>query len=373
MAAGEGRRMQSVLPKPLHVLCGRPMLLHVLDALSELAVDRAVVVVGHGAEPVTKALQEHGPPDLVIDFVEQRVQRGTGDAASVAITAFPDDDADSTDDTDGDIVVLAGDTPLVRPATLARLVAHHRESDAAATLLTAHADDPTGLGRVVRARDGRVSRIVEELDATEEERQIDEVATSIYCFRRSLLAPALRRLSPENAKGEYYLTDVVEVLHSAGHKVLAVEADDASEALGVNDRVQLAEAEAVLRARINRRWMANGVTMFDPERTYVDSSVRLAPDVTLAPGVILQGRTFVAAGCRIGPDVHLIDCVVGTGARVFQSVGRDAEIGAAATVGPFAVVPPGDHVADGRATGAFYNGEPTDRPAPGADGPAGSV
>ena len=350
MAAGEGRRMQSSLPKPLHVLCGRPMLLHVLDALSELAVDRAVVVVGHGAEPVTKTLQEHGPPDLVIDFVEQRVQRGTGDAVSVALTAFPDDDSD---DGDGDIVVLAGDTPLVRPATLAALVSRHRQADAAATLLTARPDDPTGLGRVVRGRDERVRGIVEELDADEAERQIEEVATSIYCFRRSLLAPALRRLSPENAKGEYYLTDVVSVLHDAGHKVIAMEASDASEAMGVNDRHQLATAEAVLRRRINDRWMQAGVTMIDPERTYVDSSVRLSPDVTLFPGVILQGRTVVAAGCRIGPDTHLVDCVVGAGARVFQTVGHDAEIGAASLVGPFAVLAPGDHVPEGLRTGPF--------------------
>ena len=352
MAAGEGRRMQSSLPKPLHVLCGRPMLLLVLDALSELAVDRAVVVVGHGAEPITKTLQEHGPPELVIDFVEQHVQRGTGDAVSVALTAFPDDDAEGDD---GDIVVLAGDTPLLRPATLASLVTSHRQSDAAATLLTADSDKPAGMGRVVRGRDERVTRIVEELDATEAERALTEVATSIYCFRRSLLAPALRRLSPENAKGEYYLTDVVEVLSQAGHKVVAVMADDPSEAVGVNDREQLAEAEAVLRRRINRRWMRNGVTMFDPDRTYIDSSVRIAPDTTLAPGVILQGRTFVAPGCRIGPDVHLIDCVVGPGARVVKATGRDAEIGARAVVGPFAVLAPGAHVPDDLVTGAFYN------------------
>ena len=344
--------MVSSLPEPLHVLCGRPMLLHVLDSLSELAVDRAVVVVGHGAEPVSKALQEHGPPHLDIDFVEQRVQRGTGDAVSVALTAFPDD---GDDDDDGDLVVLAGDTPLVRPATLAALVTRHREADAAATLLTAQPLDPMGMGRVVRSRDGRVRRIVEEPDASEEERAIDEVATSIYCFRRSLLAPALRRLSPENAKGEYYLTDVIGVLYDAGYKVVPVAAEDASEALGVNDRAQLADAEAVLRRRINHRWMCEGVTMVDPDRTYVDWGVRLEPDVTLLPGVVLQGRSFVGAGSRIGPDVRLHECVVGRGARVEYSVGFDAEIGAGAIVGPFAALAPGDHVPEGFRTGAFYN------------------
>ena len=348
MAAGKGTRMRSAIPKPLHALCGRPMVLHVLDALSELWVDRAVVVVGHGAEPVTKTLHADGPPDLIIDFVEQRVPRGTGDAAAVALTAFPDDDDD------GDIVVLPGDTPLVLPATLGSLVARHRESDAAATLLTAYLDDPAGMGRVVRTKDGRVSRIVEELDATEAELEIDETATSIYCFRRSLLAPALRRVSPENAKGEYYLTDVIAVLHDAGHKVVAVEADDPSEAIGVNDRVQLATAESVLRRRINERWMLAGVCMVDPERTYVDAAVRLATDVTLFPGTMLQGHTVVEEGARLGPDVRLVDCVVGAGASAEHTVGYDAQIGAHAIVGPFATLPAGSLIPEALTTGSFY-------------------
>ncbi len=342
--------MRSSLPKPLHPLCGRPMLLHVLDALSELLVDRAVVVVGHGAERVTKTLQEYGPPDLIIDFVDQHVQRGTGDAASVALTAFPTDD----DSDDEDIVVLPGDTPLVRPSTLGTLVAAHREANAAATLLTARMADVSGMGRVVRTKDGRVSRIVEELDATEAELEIDEVGTSIYCFRRSLLAPALRRLSPENAQGEYYLTDVVGVLHDAGHKVVAVECEDPAEAVGVNDRAQLAAAEAELRRRINHRWMQAGVTMVDPERTYIDSAVRLAPDVTVFPGTILQGRTVIGGGARLGPHVRLVDCAVGEGASVEQSVGYDAVVGRSAIVGPFAVLQPGSAIAAGTTTGSFY-------------------
>ncbi len=325
------------------------MLLHVLDALSELYVELAVVVVGHGAEPVTKTLQHDGPPDLRLDFVEQRVTRGTADALSVALTAFPDDDLD-----DADIVVLPGDTPLVRPATLSDLVVEHRESDAAATLLTARLDDPSGLPRVIRGKDGRVARVVDDLDATEFEREIDEVATSIYCFRRGLLAPALRRISPDNAKGEYYLTDVVAVLHGTGHKVVAVEADDSREAVGVNDRAQLAEAEAELRRRINVRWMRAGVTMTDPGHTYVDSAVRLAADVTLLPGTVLQGRTVVGRGARLGPNTRLADCVVGEGARVEQTVGHDAEIGAASVVGPFATLAAGTHIPQGATTGAFY-------------------
>src|SRR5919198_6468887 len=186
LAAGGGTRMRSARPKPLHLLCGRAMLLHVLDALAELPLERAVVVVGHGAEWVTKTLQDQAPPDLALEFVEQRVPLGTGDAASVALTTFPDDDADD------DLVVLPGDTPLIRPDTLADLVAHHRATSAAATVVTARLPDPAGYGRIVRGRDGRVSRIIEELDATDDERAVDEINTSIYCFRRGLLAPALR-------------------------------------------------------------------------------------------------------------------------------------------------------------------------------------
>jgi bifunctional UDP-N-acetylglucosamine pyrophosphorylase/glucosamine-1-phosphate N-acetyltransferase len=346
--------MRSTLPKPMHAVCGRPMLLHVLDALSELLVDRAVVVVGWGAEIVTKTLLEDGPADLPIDFVEQRVRRGTGDAVSVALTGFPDDDDD------GDLIVLPGDAPLVRPSTLGELVAGHREGDAAATLLTARLHDPTGMGRVIRGKDGRVSHIVEELDATEAEREIDEVATSIYCFRRSLLAPALRRLSPENAQGEYYLTDVVAVLSQAGYRVAALEADDPTEALGINDREQLAAAEVELRRRINGRWMKAGVAMVDPERTYVDASVHLAPDVKLFPGTILQGRTVVGAGAQLGPDVRLVDCAVGDGARIQMAVGNDAEIGPQAVVGPYAVLRPGSHIPPGTRTGSFYTAIGTD-------------
>lgn len=344
LAAGEGTRMRSARPKPLHRLCGRPMVLHVLDALAELTIDRAVVVVGHGAERVTKALVDQVPPSLPIDFVEQHVQRGTGDAVSVALTAFPDDPLESDD---ADIVVLPGDTPLLRPATLAALVREHRASGAAATLLTARVEDPTGYGRVVRGRDDRVARIVEQADADDDELAIDEVNTSIYVFRRNLVAPALRRLSPENAQGEYYLTDTVAVLHDAGYRVGSLVVDDTWEAAGVNDRAQLAAAEAELRDRINERWMRRGVTMIDPEHTYVDVDVMLAPDVTLYPGVVLQGATVVDRGGEVGPHARLIDCAVGEGAVVEQSVGRQATVGAGAHVGPFCTLQPGAQVARG--------------------------
>ena len=348
--------MRSSRPKPLHRLCGRPMVVHVLDALAELELQRAVVVVGHGAERVTKTLHEQLMADMSVEFVEQHVQRGTGDAVAVALTAFPDDDLDDG----GDIVVLPGDTPLLRPPTLAALVRTHRQANAAATVLTAELNDPTGYGRIVRGKDDRVARIVEQSDATEDERLIREVNTGIYAFRRSVLAPALRRLSPDNVQGEYYLTDIVEVLHDAGYAVTSMLVGDSMEVAGVNDRAQLAVAEAELRDRINERWMRRGVTMLDPERTYVDSSVSLAPDVTLFPGTLLQGGTVIATGCEIGPNSHLIDSVVGERATVTNSVVRSAEIGAGAVVGPYATILPGARVAAGIITGPCFIGRSDD-------------
>ncbi|HEX4818739.1 MAG TPA: NTP transferase domain-containing protein [Acidimicrobiales bacterium] len=347
LAAGEGTRMRSTRPKPLHLLCGRAMVLYVLDALAECEVDKAVVVVGHGAERVTKKLQDEAG-GLELEFVEQHVQRGTGDATSVGLTAFLDDDDDD------DVIVMPGDTPLLRASTIARLVREHRLSEAACTILTATSDDATGYGRIVRGKDERVERIVEERDANDEIRQITEWNTSIYCFRRSLLAPALRRVTPDNDQGEYYLTDVVEVLREAGYSIAAVVAPDDNEPQGINDRRQLASAEAELRRRINDSWLGAGVTMVDPARTYIDSTVRLAPDVTIFPGTLLQGATVVGEGVELGPETRLVDCTVGDGATVERTVGRLADIGAGAVVGPYAVLEPGSNVVPGTRTGPFY-------------------
>ena len=350
LAAGEGTRMRSNRPKPLHLLCGRAMLLYVLDSLRDVSPKRAIVVVGHGAERVTKKLQEDDQ-DLVLDFVEQHVQRGTGDAASVGLTALTDDELDEAD---SDILVLPGDTPLLRTGTVAALLDRHRSTDAACTVLTARVPDPTGYGRVVRDKDDRVARIVEQADASEEDLAIDEINTSIYCFRLSVLAPALRRLSPENAQGEYYLTDVVEVLHDAGYPVFSLIADDFREMQGVNDRVQLSEAEAELRRRTNESWQRRGVTMIDPGRTYIDATVKLGTDVTLFPGTLLQGHCVIGDGAEVGPGTRLVDCVVGAGATVEQTTGCYAEIGDRARVGPYAVLEAGTSVAAGVTTGPFY-------------------
>ncbi|MGQ0825571.1 MAG: bifunctional UDP-N-acetylglucosamine diphosphorylase/glucosamine-1-phosphate N-acetyltransferase GlmU [Actinomycetota bacterium] len=349
LAAGEGTRMRSETPKVLHGLCGRPMVLHVVDALAELPLERIVIVVGHGAERVTKTLQDQLVTEVAVEFVEQRVQRGTGDAVSVALTSSAFDELDAEDD----ILVLPGDTPLLRAETIARLATEHRVQDAAATILTARLGDPAGYGRVVRDKDDRVARIVEHADASHDELDIGEINTSIYCFRRNMLVPALRRLRPENAQGEYYLTDAVEVLRSAGHKVIGMSADDPAEAIGVNDRVQLAAAERGLRVRINQRWMRDGVTMVDPTRTYVDVGVSIEAETRILPGTILEGRTSIGRGSVIGPDCHLIDAVVGERVVLANSVVRDAEIGDDCTIGPYAFLRPGTRIAAGAKIGTY--------------------
>jgi bifunctional UDP-N-acetylglucosamine pyrophosphorylase/glucosamine-1-phosphate N-acetyltransferase len=267
---------------------------------------------------------------------------------SVALhTVFDDLDAED------DILVLPGDAPLVRAETIAQVATQHRLEDATATLLTARVPDPTGLGRVVRDKDDQVARIVEHSDATPEELLIDEINTSIYCFRRNLLSPALRRLSPENAQGEYYLTDAVSVLRAAGHKVIALQAEDPGEAIMVNDRAELAQAEAELRRRINRRWMRDGVTMVDAERTYIDATVEIEPDVRILPGTILEGRTTIGAGSVIGPDTRMVDAVVGERSQINNAVVLDAEVGDDCTVGPFAYLRPGTRLAAGVKVGTY--------------------
>jgi len=345
--------MRSARPKPLHQICGRPMVMHVIHALAVVGADRTVVVVGHGAERVTKKVQEQAPAWAHVTFVEQTVQRGTGDAAMVGMTAIPGDDLDD----ESTIIVLPGDTPLLRAETLHQLVATHISSGNAATAITSVLEDPTGYGRVLRAAskhgDGRLLQVVEQRDADAETLAISEVWTSMCAFRRDLLGPALRRLRPDNTQGEYYLTDVVEVLAGMGHQIGTVHAPEA-ETRGVNDRWQLALAERELRSRTNRTWLLNGVTMLDPRQTFIDVTVQLGRDVTLYPGTILQGNTVIGDGCEIGPDTRLVDCVVGARAVVENSVGRDSEIGDDAHVGPYAHLSPGTSVPSSASTGAFY-------------------
>jgi len=333
--------MRSDRPKPLHLLCGRPLLLYVVDTLADLPVDRVVVVVGAAAELVTKRILRDVDGTLV-DFVEQPVPRGTADAVHAALAVLPEDDLG-----DDDVLVVPVDMPLLSTASLRRLVETHRSGDAACTVLTVRRAEPAGFPRVVRGRDDWIVRLVAEPDALADEWSIEEVSVSVFCARRSLLGAAIRRLTPAD-DGGYRLEDVVEVLARAGHRIAAVEVGEIGEVAEVDDRVRLAEVEAELRRRINHAWLAAGVSMLDPATCYVDATVQLGRDVTLFPGTLLQGRTVIGAGAEIGPNVRLVDCVVGEGVRVQHTVGIDAEIGDDAVVGPFVALEAGARVEAGQ-------------------------
>jgi bifunctional UDP-N-acetylglucosamine pyrophosphorylase/glucosamine-1-phosphate N-acetyltransferase len=344
--------MRSSLAKPLHPIAGRPMVLHVLDALAVLSLERVVVVAGYRSAEMVKAISAAAPAGLDVRFVEQPLARGTGDAVAVALTDFPDDDMMGN----ADVLVVPGDAPLIRSATLRALVDEHQSGDAAATLLTAIVDEPSGYGRIVRSEQGNVERIVEDRDADPAELEIAEIGTSIYCFRQSLLAPSLRRLRPNNAKGEYYLTDVIEGLSRSGYLVGSLVVGDSLETIGVNDRAQLSLAEAEMRARINERWMRAGVTMVDPASTYIDGSVELDEDVVVEPATHLVGTTRIGRGSVIGPSTRLVDTVVGQRSRVEFASALQASVGADAHVGPFAALDAGAVVPDGFESGPFFKG-----------------
>jgi bifunctional UDP-N-acetylglucosamine pyrophosphorylase/glucosamine-1-phosphate N-acetyltransferase len=319
--------MKSALPKALHEIGGRSLLGHVLAAVSPLEPVTTCVVVGHGRDQVIAALEGTGARPVV-----QAEQHGTGHATRLAF--------DELAGFSGTVLVVPGDTPLLTADTLYRLVAEHNASDAAATLLTAEAPDPTGYGRIIRDESGSVRRIVEQRDATETERAVREINTAVAAYDAPALADALKRLSADNAAGEEYLTDVTGIFVADGRGVRAVLADFA-ETAGVNDRVQLAAAGRTLNDRLLSGWMRAGVTVIDPASTWVDVGVALAPDVLLKPGVQLHGTTSVESGASIGPDCTLTDTTVGAGATVIRAHADSAEIGPNAQVGPFAYLRPG--------------------------------
>ena len=330
LAAGEGKRMRSSLPKMMHPLLGRTLIGHVLYAASSLQAARTLVVIGHGADQVGPHIAEIAP---AAKTVLQAEQHGTGHAVRIAL--------DAAADVTGTVLVINGDTPLLRAETLATVLASHVSTGAAATVLTARVVDPTGLGRIVRDSAGHVQRIVEQRDASATEAAIDEVNTGLYAFQADALRDALGKISSDNAQGEEYLTDVIGLLIAAGHGVEAVIATDANETFGCNDRQQLADLRNLLRDRVNGEIMRSGVTLMDPATTWIDVTVTVGVDATIEPNTQLRGATVIAAGAFVGPDTTLTDVTVGAGAHVVRTHGSNANIGAGASVGPFAYLRPG--------------------------------
>ena len=336
LAAGEGRRMKSRTPKVLHDMCGRSLLGHVLAAAGGLDPEQLIVVVGQGRDQVTAYLAEHAPDARV---VVQHRQEGTGHAVRTALEAVGQ--------IHGVVVVTYGDTPLLRAETLAGLARGHCAAGNAVTALTARVPDPAGYGRIVLDGRGGLSEIVEDVDATPEQRAIDEINSGVYAFDGDLLADAIKRVATSNAKGEEYLTDVVAILRADGHPAGCVRTADPAEVEGVNDRVQLARARRLYNDRVLEHWMRAGVTIVDPATTWIDADVTVEPDVEIRPGTQLLGRTAVAAGARVGPGCTLTDTTVAAGAAVAYSVCSSARIGAGARVGPFACLRPGTEVMPG--------------------------
>lgn len=330
LAAGQGTRMRSSLPKVLHPLCGKPMVWYVLEALKQAATETPVVVIGHGADEVKKYLGDSA------DCVLQEPQLGTGHAAMQAESLLKG----KTDL----VIITYADMPLLRGETFTRLVETQRLNSGPFSLVTVFADDPRGFGRILRNADGTVSAIVEEYVATPEQQKIKELNVGAYCFKADWLWEALHRIPKNEKKGEYYLTDVVELAVKENLPVQAVVHDDFSEAIGINTRIHLAEAEAAMRMRINREHMLNGVSMTDPASTYIDAGVRIGKDTTIMPNTYLHGATEIGEGNVIGPNTIIRDAKIGNRCKVLASVLEGAVIEDDVDMGPFARLRKGAHL-----------------------------
>ena len=339
LAAGKGTRMRSDLYKVLHTVCGLPMVEHVIRAVKQSGVTQVVSIVGHGAEQVKEVLQDAS------QYALQREQLGTGHAVLQA--------KDLLGNQEGNTLVICGDTPLLTGDTLTELFAYHEQSGARATILTALADDPTGYGRVIRSASGDVLKIVEQKDASPEELAVQEINTGTYVFDNQALFSALSQVTNENAQGEYYLPDVIEIMKSQGDAVSAHIMSDMNEALGVNDRVALAQATDLMGRRINERHMRNGVTLIKPDTTYIEVDVEIQSDTVVEPGVVLKGRTQIGSKCFIGAQTEIVESVIADNVSITQSVIEHSTVQSGTSIGPFAHLRPNSQLGHNVHVGNF--------------------
>ena len=330
LAAGMGTRMKSKMPKVLHKVCGKPLSKWVIDASEAAGADKVCAVVGHKAETVKEVLGD------VCEFALQAEQKGTGHAVMQAI--------DVIKNSKGEVVILNGDTPLITAETINKAIEYHKNNGNQATVITAILDDATGYGRIVRDNDGSVLKIVEQKDASKEEKKINEVNSGMYVFDAQSLVYALDKITPNNAQGEYYLTDTLEILLSAGKKIGGYAISDNDEIRGINDRVQLNEAEKIMQKRINEYHMRNGVTMRNPESVYIEDGVEIGNDTEICQNVTIKSGTKIGSDCVIGSGSMLDRAVIHDGVDVLSSVILESEVDEVTHVGPFAYIRPNCHV-----------------------------
>ncbi|ADU28341.1 bifunctional UDP-N-acetylglucosamine diphosphorylase/glucosamine-1-phosphate N-acetyltransferase GlmU [Evansella cellulosilytica] len=334
LAAGKGTRMKSDLYKVLHPVCDKPMVQHVVDEVEKCNVKKTIAVVGHGAEKVKDQLGDR------VTYVLQEDQLGTGHAVMQTEPLLMDKE--------GTTVVLCGDTPLLTSETITALINEHESKGAKATILTAHAPDPTGYGRIIRNSSGVVNKIVEHKDASESERLVKEINTGTYCFDNKFLFSALKSVGNDNVQGEYYLPDVIEILEKQGELIAAYQTPDFNETVGVNDRVALSHAEMYMKQRVNEKLMRAGVTIIDPNNTYVSADVTIGRDTVLHPGTIIKGSSTIGERCHIGPHTEIVNSSIGNETTIKQSVVHDSKLGNIVSVGPFSHIRPdtelGNHV-----------------------------
>ena len=326
LAAGMGTRMKSKMPKVLHKVCGKPLSKWVIDASEAAGADKVCAVVGHKAETVKEVLGD------VCEFALQAEQKGTGHAVMQAI--------DVIKNSKGEVVILNGDTPLITAETINKAIEYHKNNGNQATVITAILDDATGYGRIVRDNDGSVLKIVEQKDASKEEKKINEVNSGMYVFDAQSLVYALDKITPNNAQGEYYLTDTLEILLSAGKKIGGYAISDNDEIRGINDRVQLNEAEKIMQKRINEYHMRNGVTMRNPESVYIEDGVEIGNDTEICQNVTIKSGTKIGSDCVIGSGSMLDRAVIHDGVDVLSSVILESEVDEGTHVGPFAYIRP---------------------------------
>lgn len=343
LAAGEGTRMKSNKPKVLHKICGKPMLQYVIEASKGAHVDKNYVVVGHGGD---KVIEEFKNSDVVfrIQPTGEEYPYGTGYAVMQAIDCVQDDN---------NVVILYGDTPLITANTIKKFIEYHKKYKYDGTVLTAYLKDPTGYGRIIRDKKGHILKIVEHKDANEEELKVNEINSGIYCFNGKLLKYALGKIDNDNAQREYYITDVIKILKEEGYSVGAYTIDEETEIYGINSRKQLAYCEKIMRQRINEKYMLKGVTLINPENTYIEDGVIIGKDSIIYPGTVLTGNTIIGEDCIIGENCRIEDSKIGNKVKIYSSTITESSVGDECSIGPYAHLRPNSHLGKNIRIGNF--------------------